>query len=317
MTSDTIQTCRLCKSKGPHNFFKAFEMMYGTGDAFDYFECLGCESVQMFIDLDEDVLKGYYPKNYYSFNHVKKSKIKKFLLNKRDKYFLGHRTFLGSLMAFYSFDFVMSLIGSLKLSAESRIVDVGCGSGDLLNRLGVAGFTNLVGSDPFIEQSFVTTAGAVIKKSELKDLAGHFDLIMFHHSLEHVPDPLRTLRDARAKLNRNGLCIVRVPTVSSAAWREYRENWFQLDAPRHLVLPSRMGMKIAAESEGFKLINTMDDSHGSSLEHSENYRAGIALFGEHPHLAFTVKQKQEFARKAREANASELGDQAAFVFQAV
>jgi SAM-dependent methyltransferase len=317
MAINTTKNCRLCKSNGPHIVFQALEMMYGTSDSFDYFECFECGTVQIVNDLEKKALATHYPINYYSFNIIKKSKLKEYLWKKRDMYLLGQRTVLGSLMALYQFDSVMGLIGSLKISTDSRILDVGCGSGDLLNRLGKAGFINLVGADPFIEQSFVTTAGAIIEKSELKDLAGRFDLVMFHHSLEHVPDPLRTLRDARRKLNRNGLCIVRVPTVTSVAWMEYKENWFQLDAPRHLVLPSRMGMKIAAESEGFKLINTLDDSYGGSFEYSENYRAGIPRFGEQPHLVLTAKQKKEFARKAKEANAAGLGDQAAFVFQAV
>jgi SAM-dependent methyltransferase len=315
--ASTDKNCRLCNSNGPHTVFQAIEMMYGTREKFDYFECFGCGTVQIVNDLEQSMLAAHYPSNYYSFNMIGRLALKEFFRTKRDMYLLGQGTVVGSLMALYQLDFVMSLIGNLKLSTDSRILDVGCGAGDLLNRLGKAGFTNLLGADPFIERRFVTTAGAIIEKSELKEVAGRFDLIMFHHSLEHVPDPRRTLREARVRLNRDGLCIVRVPTVSSAAWQEYRENWFQLDAPRHFVLPSRMGMKIAAERAGFKLINTVDDSYGASFEHSESYRAGIPLFGDQPRPVINAKQKKEFAQRAKVANAASLGDQAAFVFQAV
>jgi len=33
-----------------------------------------------------------------------------------------------------------------------------------------------------------------------------------------------------------GWCVIRIPTVSSFAWEHYREQWVQLDAPRHFFL---------------------------------------------------------------------------------
>lgn len=316
MTSNTLKNCRLCDAKGPHATFQAIEMMYNSRESFDYFECSECGTVQIVTDLEQDILAGHYPKNYYSFNASEHSALKKLAMTKRDIHLLDRTSLIGAIIAFFKPDSVMSLIGSLHLSKDSRILDVGCGSGALLDRLGRAGFKDLVGVDAFIEQNMVTKTGAKIEKAELKDIAGQFDLVMFHHSLEHMPDLRGTLNDARNKLRKGGLCIVRIPTVSSLAWSEYRESWFQLDAPRHLVLPSRRGMKIAAEGEAFKLIKTVDDSMGRQFEYSENYRAGIPLFGDQPHLTFTATQKKEFARKAKEANEANEGDQTAFVLQA-
>ncbi len=54
---------------------------------------------------------------------------------------------------------------------------------------------------------------------------------MFNHSLEHVPDPVATLKVAYEKLAAGGMCLARVPTTSSEAWTTYRADWVQADAP--------------------------------------------------------------------------------------
>ena len=37
--------CRVCGHPGPHATFQVREMMLGTRDVFDYFECSGCGTV--------------------------------------------------------------------------------------------------------------------------------------------------------------------------------------------------------------------------------------------------------------------------------
>ena len=93
-----------------------------------------------------------------------------------------------------------------------------------------------------------------LEKAYLQDVVGTFDVIMFHHSLEHVPDPRRELADAAERLAPDGFCVVRLPTPSSEAFRLYREDWVQIDPPRHIALPSRDGMALLAERAGFRVI---------------------------------------------------------------
>lgn len=317
MTVSTQTPCRLCTAQGPHRVFVAYEMMYGSREAFEYFECSDCGTVQILTVPSPDELARHYPSDYYSFSSASGSPLKAFLQSERDKTLLHRPSLLGSVLAKAKPDSLLAMIGELPLTVDSAILDVGCGSGALLDRLGAAGFRKLHGADAFIDSAITTQHGARIAKASLDEVTGLFDLIMFHHSLEHVPAPRETLATARSKLNAGGFCLVRVPTVSSTAWQEYGIDWFQLDAPRHITLPSRAGMRIAGEAASFELVKTIDDSIPQQFEISESYRAGIPLRGADTPFTVTAEQKQIFAAKSAEANANALGDQAAFIFKAV
>lgn len=317
MTVSTQTPCRLCTVTGPHKVFLAYEMMYGSREAFEYFECSQCGTVQILTVPSADELARHYPDDYYSFSAPSGSWLKTYLQSERDKALLHRPTLVGLIVAGAKPDSLLTMIGGLPITIDSAILDVGCGSGALLDRLGAAGFRNLHGADAFINADITTQHGARIAKASLDSVTGQFDLIMFHHSLEHVPDPRETLSVARSKLNPGGHCVVRVPTVSSLAWQEYGIDWFQLDAPRHITLPSREGMRIAGEAASFELVRTIDDSIPQQFEISESYRAGVPLRGASKPFEVTPEQKRAFVDKTDRANASSLGDQAAFIFKAI
>lgn len=47
-----------------------------------------------------------------------------------------------------------------------------------------------------------------------------FDVIMMHHSLEHMPDIRGSMRDVRRWLSPTGIAVVRVP-LATYAWKHY------------------------------------------------------------------------------------------------
>jgi hypothetical protein len=57
--------CNACESPGPHTIYVFREMMFGTGDEFEYFECKDCGSIQRLIAVIDE--SKFYPSNYYSF----------------------------------------------------------------------------------------------------------------------------------------------------------------------------------------------------------------------------------------------------------
>ena len=116
----------------------------------------------------------------------------------------------------------------------SRILDVGCGRGLLLKNLQYQGFSNLSGVDPFQEK---THPGLNIHRTELNELAGQYDFIMLHHSLEHMPDPAGALGELKRLCSPGGTILVRIPVASCYAWERYGVNWFQIDAPASHCYP--------------------------------------------------------------------------------
>src|SRR6266508_5024812 len=59
-------TCRICGNENIHPRFIAREMMFGTKETFEYFQCGDCGCLQ--IRNIPANLEDYYPPEYYSFN---------------------------------------------------------------------------------------------------------------------------------------------------------------------------------------------------------------------------------------------------------
>ncbi|MBO4221508.1 class I SAM-dependent methyltransferase [Bradyrhizobium neotropicale] len=301
--------CKACLSDGEHRRHVFTEMMFGTGERFEYQECIDCGTIQRLADVADE--GRFYPDGYYSF--AKPSRNSR-VIAIRDAHALGIKSILGAVASFVRYDPIVGVIGDFKIDPRSRVLDVGCGSGKLLHRMSAAGFTNLTGVDPYISKP---TSGAVtIHKSDLQSMSGEFDFIMFNHSLEHVPDPGQSLGNARKLLAPGGRILVRIPTSSSQAWMEYGPNWVQLDAPRHIVIPSRKGMNALAERCGLSVRQSIDDSTAFQFWGSEMYRKSKPLTSSGPNDVFSRHQLRGFAKRAAQLNIEQQGDQAAFLLTA-
>ncbi len=316
VTASTKPPCRLCLSEEVSRTFEAREMMIGHRDIFAYHECGACLSVNLDERMSDEALARYYGPGYYSFDPKGGSAIKRFLIRERDRATAGRFSPLGAVIAWAKPDLEMALTRSYGLPRNAKILDVGCGAGHLLDRLVDVGYTNLLGIDPFIPADTHSAAGVPILRREIDAMDGQFDLVMFNHSLEHVEAPRDVLASAARLLSPTGRCVVRIPTVSSAAWEEYGVDWVQFDAPRHVSLPSRDGMRIAGAAAGMRLERMVDDSSAFQFWGSEQYRRDVPL--SEPQIftgMFTKDQVTAFKRRATELNAQSRGDQSAFVFR--
>lgn len=313
--------CKICGNQNDNKEFKVKEMMYGLDAVFDYFECsiCGCLQISKFpVDMSK-----YYPSNYYSFNEIKSSTIN------RMKKILGHEinrfAFTGSgiigrlLIKMYPPHNINAIIRA-NVHIDERILDVGCGSGNLLKSLHDIGFKNLNGIDPFIKDDIEYASGVKIVKKYIIDLDAEFDLIILNHSFEHITNQKETLDSVYKLLSENGKCIIRIPTVSSFAWEKYNVNWVQLDAPRHFFLHSISSIKLLALNSGLILNDSFYDSTAFQFWGSEQYLRGISLksigsYDTNPKKSmFSKHEIESFKLKAKELNDTNLGDQVTLYF---
>lgn len=308
-------------------------MYYGTKEPFEYFTCAQCDSLQIVKALEGEDLARHYPSDYYSYNT---SALPNFLLwvtEQRDRFVThtGGRVTGGLITAIPrsvrtvfgindSSGDVIEMLGELAITPKARILDVGCGSGGLLDRLARAGFENLCGADPFLAADGETPMRVPLAKCYLEEVSqGDFDLIMFNHSFEHMPDPGATLKAARERLSAAGVCLVRLPTTSSEVYSLYGVQWVGIDAPRHIFVPSRPGMAVAAEAAGLTVDRTFDDSSFLGFLGSEAYRHDISLHD--PQMFWKVlkivgfKQVWSWQRRAERLNRQGRGDWAGFVLR--
>ncbi len=76
---------------------------------------------------------------------------------------------------------------------------------------------------------------------------------MFHYSLEHMDKIEAVLAKARELIFEDGTMVIRIPVADCEVFDIYRENWVQLDAPRHQVISSRKGIELLAKKMVLKL----------------------------------------------------------------
>jgi 2-polyprenyl-3-methyl-5-hydroxy-6-metoxy-1,4-benzoquinol methylase len=288
--------------------------MFGLGGEFWYDRCAVCGSVQL-RDVPADI-GAWYPRDYYAFEAAARSTsvLRTALRRLQDSVVFGRGRRLGQL--------IVPLLSSTRTeprrwlersgaTRSSRILDVGCGRGDLLRRLSAQGYRHVSGVDPFIREPIRLRDRILVHKGTLDEIGGEWDLIMFHHSLEHIADQRGTLDRVASLLSPNGCCLIRIPTVSSFAWEEYRDRWVQLDAPRHLILHSVPSLERLAEAAGLRMVAVDYDSTRFQFEGSELYRRDRPL-SELTHATYTATQRREFDARAAVLNAEHRGDQAAF-----
>jgi SAM-dependent methyltransferase len=166
-------------------------------------------------------------------------------------------------------------IAKVNPDKAARILDVGSGTGRFLYFLADNGFTNVAGIDPFLAETLRYPNGLAIHKQDIMATTGKWDVIIFNHSFEHIPDNLATLRQAAALLAEGGTCIIEVPTVSSFAWRHYGIHWGSLDAPRHLYLHSLKSLGLLAEQAGLEVAEIQYQSNPIQFWVSENFKRGV------------------------------------------
>ncbi len=228
--------CKICGNTKDNKVFKAKEMMFGTGDCFDYIECSNCGCLQ--ISQVPDNLGDYYPKNYSSHNLSKPNFIKGYIIRKRDSYAFFKKSILGKYIYQKRPNEFLSALGDVHMDFNSKILDVGSGTGYLVNKVENQGYKNLWGVDPFIESNIIRENVKILKKP-IKELdEDNFDYIIFNHSLEHIEDHLENIRKASQILSNDGTIVIAMPVKSDYIWNLYHENWVQLDAPRHVLIHS-------------------------------------------------------------------------------
>lgn len=309
--------CGVCS--GPvRRRWAAREMMLGLRHPFTYGACDRCGAVQL-LDPPAD-MSPYYGEGYYSFGGDLDAEF-------ADPDVRGARgAAVRALLELPAAEAeaapmpdtrrpLLSLRG-LGLTPQSRILDVGCGSGRLLYLLALAGFERLLGADAFLPADRTYAGGLTVRRAELDALEGGWDLIMLHHAFEHLAAPQAVLRAAAARLAPGGRVLLRLPVADSFAWRRYRADWVQLDAPRHLYLHTRRSLARLARAAGLEVEAVACDSYELQFWGSEQYRRGIPLndpagwrFGAGAPI-FTPRQIARWKRASAWLNRIGQGDQA-------
>ena len=139
-----------------------------------------------------------------------------------------------------------------------RLLDIGCGDGEFLYRMKNRGWS-VVGLD-FDEQAARAAKEQYdidVRVCRLEDMGcqdNSFDAVTMNHVIEHVFDPVATLREICRILKPGGIVVSVTPNAESLGQRTYGPNWRGLEPPRHIQIFSRQAMETAARAAGLDLV---------------------------------------------------------------
>ena len=240
-----------------------------TGDGpFTVMECVDCEYGFTLPQLSEEELARYYPSEYFDFWGYSDRPGENPLHRLLERFRSWSAT-----RSYHRQPYVLDGV------IPGRMLDVGCGSGDLLEHFATRGW-EIYGIDP--SASAVAAAakrGATVHQGTLRDQPwqpGSFALITFQHALEHIDEPVEALKRARALLQPGGLLVIDVPNW--ACWQRRRlfgSRWHPLELPRHLQHFSPQALKRLAGLLGLRVASVGTTSSVPVTAYSLHY----ALFG--------------------------------------
>lgn len=314
MTTFPKSTCVACGSSRLAAL-RAKDYMSSQPETFLYAECQDCRTT--FLNQAIEDLASCYPAGYYSLqsphmgvryratNAILRLMLAVGLPRKKTLQLLPN------LSPYY-------FLRAYSIRHDARILDVGSGTGRFVHRLGEVGYRNARGIDPYIPRDVQFDNGTSVTKCTLEKSDGRADVIFFNHSLEHVSDPLESLRQAAIALLPSGFIVVRIPLAASLAAGLFGTSWWQFDAPRHVTLFSARGFRAVAEGLGLAIQEVVFDSAGHVFGRSmSNVIRQQSLTSEHMRelAAATRKLCPGFRKMAVALNHCGLADQAMFILR--
>ncbi|MDD4994889.1 MAG: class I SAM-dependent methyltransferase [Patescibacteria group bacterium] len=221
-----IRTQKACRGVCGSDLYKVWahgkDFEYHTSDQeYCYVKCLKCGVIYLNPNPTVGEIEKIYPANYFPYKFEEG-------LNFITKI---ARNFVQRLK-------VRPLLANL--SDDARILDGGCGNGELLRIIKKhrgSGW-KLYGND------INSATGDILNRHGIEFIAGrfeemggyydYFDAIILNQTIEHLHNPREIILKARRMLKRNGLLIIETPNYDSLDARIFRKRyWGGYHIPRH------------------------------------------------------------------------------------
>lgn len=163
-------------------------------------------------------------------------------------------------------DLNLARAAAKSMRRKGRSLDVGCGTGRLVEAFRLAGF-QASGIEP---NEMAAAAGRQFGRKvmtiDLSEVPSHSaDCITAMHVLEHAYSPRAFLAQCNRILNEHGIFIIEVPNGASRAARRLRERWEPLYPDTHLYQLTPETLKRYLFNSGFKILSLRKVGGGGFL----------------------------------------------------
>lgn len=227
-------SCNLCKTENAKLLFPVKDINQRQEGIFSIVQCNSCGLVYLNPRPTKEEISKFYPNDYY-ISQDKQSKLSVPALG-------------GAIGRFRKI---------LKYKKGGKILDIGCKRGDYLVEFERHGWeiyglelSSLAAQYAREKYGFDVITGDLLD-TNLPDRK--FDVVSLWGVLEHLRYPFETLEEVRRIIKDDGLLVIYVPNFDSFQARIFRDNWFHLDAPRHLFHFSPSTIKTLLKKTGFRI----------------------------------------------------------------
>jgi SAM-dependent methyltransferase len=257
---DSRASCPICGGALSAPLLEGHDRLHGTPGTFSVARCHSCGLAVTLPVVAPAQLQSLYPAPYATYDTLPTGALG--LLSRTAQRLL-------SWQALHTTPF-----DRLAREPAGRLLEVGCGRGDLGSWLLQRGWS-VVGVEPSAQACAVARRRGIDARvgtlAEVELEAHAYDVVVFRHSLEHIPDPVADLRLARLALRDGGMAIVSLPNFGCWQRRLFGSRWFHLELPRHRVHFDASSLETALTRAGFAHVETLTTSSGGGLPASIQY----------------------------------------------
>ena len=260
-------------------------------DGYQIGRCTGCGLVQVLDDIADEKLRSIYDQGYYTGanNLVYDDYLSRKDIKVRD----------------YEERFE-AICAQNNITSPGSCLEIGCAFGfflDVARRRGwsTKGIELSAHSAGYAREQLgldVSCESDALQRipSASQDLVAMWDVI------EHLKDPLMTLREIRRVLTSEGLLVFATGDIGSIGARLYGKRWHLLAPPYHLFYFDRNTVRMMLKDTGFTLLRIRSDGHPLDNHGSPRFLAWVAAHDRHigwrldsgPIMTVTAQRDKQF-----------------------
>ncbi len=276
-----LHSCPLCGFSGELIYQGLTDRIFGSPGCWNLQKCRrsDCGVIWIAPFPDSDVLEKAYTTYYThqsSASDIQRNRLYQWLLQ---GYLAGRfgydadqtgrlQKWLSSLIRFHpgfreDWDFKVM---SLQASARGRLLEIGCGSGDMIVFMKQKGWTVTGVDTDTVAVQTARSRNLSVYCGTLETagfLSNDMDVIAMNHLIEHVTDPTKLLRDCYRILKTGGRLMVTTPNHESWGHSLFQKNWRGLEPPRHLFVFNRNALLRLIHQAGFRKVDLRSSIHGA------------------------------------------------------
>ena len=283
-----IPFCPLCVSKGTLLYDNLRDRLFGAPGTWSLMRCPECGLVWLNPQPFPDDVGGLY-KEYYTHNLTentpKFATIRRLIRDSVLSAHLGYadlvksrsKMILGKLFSRFGpiREIVKLSVMTLNGRMKGKLLDVGCGCGTFLKKMKELGW-DVVGIEPDAQAVEICqkhlgleVIGTTLEEANFPNDA--FDAITMHHVIEHLLNPIGTLKECWRILKPGGKLVIVTPNVQSLGSRIFAKAWRGWEVPRHLYLFSPSTIRVCANRAGLQVIKVYTTSRSARWMWTASY----------------------------------------------